>query len=719
VHTRRSFLASGIAATVATTFDLSRPLQAIGTRASRAAHAAQFEVGGPPLGAAAYWAFADWLQPAMDRLWNPAESAYTHDIRINASALVAHAGAAVGGHQGECRQDERARQLVHRLCQSPPYRPTPAGGPTRHPYPRSANQNHAPGFVSDIAEPDSDQHFTVDPQVARALYYAWLARHELALPPTTVASLVARVRSVAYSPFYRYPNIRLNQINFAAELYACAASMTDDSTLLRRDYRKQLTRFLDGATRKVRPWRIPNLGPSYNFHRNPFRRASNRQNIESAEYANIVLDVIYYYEQARRAGMTPLSTRQAGILRAWVARALPAYWTHGGYLNWDTGLYLYRWHLSRYWAWACRGLLAIASSQSFVDDDHRRWAKYIFDRSLALYARQSAHSEDDGREPGSALYGITTRFDHARHFELGRFQALAAEAVLRGLGDQASEQPPSMYCFDPSIGRLAVTTPHYNTAIVPASNGSFAYGGIELARLYDGSQRVVSHIGGSAPAGLGLIVRTRSGAIAAASQRVSRRLRPGRRPIRLVRSPAGPVRRGRRYPRRPYAGGFAELEAEGRAERDGVRFTSHYRFTADAIEIRWKVTRARTDPLFAEALLPSWGAAVLNVALKNGEEVRLGNPPDLASVELAAVRWFYIDSGRTESGYLAVPRGRPPAAFAYVLPVAAQYSNPQPGRSIALRLTPGSKWSEITFGIAIAPARTLEEAEAAAARLGA
>ena len=186
-----------------------------------------------------------------------------------------------------------------------------------------------------------------------------------------------------------------------------------------------------------------------------------------------MLDVIYYYEQARRAGMTPLSEGQARTLRAWVKRALPAYWTHSGYLNWDTGLYLYRWHLSRYWAWSCQGLLAIATSQNFVDDDERRWAKYIFDRSLALYERFTERWDDDRREPGSSLYGITTKFSEGRHFELARFQALAAEAVLRGLGDKPAEEPPPLYAFDPTIGRLTVTTPSYNTAIVAVSNGAF------------------------------------------------------------------------------------------------------------------------------------------------------------------------------------------------------------------------------------------------------
>ena len=448
-------------------------------------------VGTPPLTNAGYWEFADWLQPAMDRLWNESQNAYTTDTRINACALMTHSIAALEGHDGPARRDERARKLAARLCEAPPFR-APRGRPTRHANPRSETQVHAPGWVSSIARRDSSMHLSVDPKVARALYYAWRAREQLQLPPATVSLMVRCVRSVANSPFFRYPNIRLNQINFAAEIQACAVSMTDDPTLLRRDYRLQLTRFLRGAKRAVRPWRIPNLGPSYNFHRNPFQRAGVGQNIESAEYASIVLDVLYYYEQARARGMKPISVAHGRTLRAFVRRSLSAYWTHSGYLNWDTGLYLYRWHLSRYWAWSCQGLLAIASSKNFVRDDERRWAKYMFDRSLSLYERFTERWDDDRREPGSSLYGVTTKFSEGKHFELARFQALAAEAILRGMGDDPAVEPPPLYAFDPSIGRLAITTPTYNTAIVAVSNGAFPYGGIDIARWFDSRQRVIS-----------------------------------------------------------------------------------------------------------------------------------------------------------------------------------------------------------------------------------
>jgi hypothetical protein len=415
--------------------------------------------------------------------------------------------------------------------------------------------------------------------------------------------------------------------------------------------------------------------------------------------------------------MEPLSRSQARTLRAWVTRALPAYWTHSGYLNWDTGLYLYRWHLSRYWAWSCQGLLAIATSQNFVDDNERKWAKFIFDRSLATYERLCQRWEDDRREPGSSLYGITTKFSEGRHFELARFQALAAEAVLRELGDKPAEEPPPLYAFDPQIGRLTVTTPSYNTALVAVSNGAFPYGGIELARLFDSRQRVVSHIGGRGPAGMGIVVRAPNGSLVAASQRPRSVLQSGRRPIVLTRSPRGAVRKGLRYPRAPYAGRFGVLEANGLADRAGVRFRSRYRFGADRIDIGWKVTRSRTDALSADALFPSWESATLDVNMKSGQLIELTATGPVPHIDLAAVDYFFVDG--SEGGYVVMPRAAVPGAgvLVRVYQPAKQSSNPRPGPSLVLRLAQPSRWRELTLEVTIALARDAGEAAEVVTRL--
>jgi hypothetical protein len=709
--TRRTFLAKGAAAALgAAAIGALDPFEAL-ARPGPGVDAAAI-VGAPPLTNAGYWEFADWLQPAMDRLWSDAQNVYTNDTRLNSSALMTHAIAAFDGHDGAARKDARARLLAERLCEEPPMRIPKDGRPTRHSDPRSETQLHAPGWVASMANRDSSMHLSIDPKAARALYYAWRARDQLGLSPELVARMVRAVRMVANSPFFLYPNVRLNQINFSAELHACAVSMTGDPSGLRHDYRRQLMRFLRGATRPTSPWRIPNLGPSYNFHRNPFQRAGYKQNIESAEYANIVLDVIYYYEQARREGMSPIPDSYARTLRAWVRRALPAYWTHSGYVNWDTGLYLYRWHLSRYWAWCCQGLLALASSKNFVTENERSWAKFMFDRSLSTYERFTERWTDDRREPGSTLYGITTKFTEGKHFELARFQALAAEAILRGMGNDPAAEPPPMYAFDPSIGRLAITTPTYNTAIVPVSNGAFPYGGIDIARWFDSRQRVISHIGGRAPAAFGLVVKDARGNFVTGSQRPLTQAPKGRIPLILNKSPQGPITRVKRYPSSPHAGVFDTIETGGLIDRAGVRFRSRYVFATDHMHVSWQITRSRTDSLTAEATLPSWGDATLNAVLQTGAVVKLeGN----GSVRLADVRYFFIDG--EEGGYVVVPRLFPPTATAHVISPSKQSSNPRPGPSLTMRFATGAQWRDVALKVTMAPARTAEEAASIVARL--
>ena len=709
--TRRMFLAKGAAAALgAAAAGALDPFEAL-ARPGPGAQAVAI-VGAPPLTNAGYWEFADWLQPAMDRLWSGSQSVYTNDTRINSSALMTHAIAAFDGHDGRARNDERARLLAARLCEEPPLRIPKDGRPTRHSDPRSETQLHAPGWVASMARRDSSMHLSIDPKAARALYYAWRARQQLGLSDALVARMVRVVRSIAESPFFLYPNVRLNQINFPAELHACAVSMTGDPGLLRHDYRRQLVRFLRGAKRPTSPWRIPNLGPSYSFHRNPFQRVGYKQNVESAEYANIVLDVIYYYEQARREGMQPIPESDARTLRAWVRRALPAYWTHSGYVNWDTGLYLYRWHLSRYWAWCCQGLLALASSKNFVTANERRWSKFIFDRSLSTYERFTERWTDDRREPGSTLYGITTKFTEGAHFELARFQALAAEAILRGMGNDPASEPPPMYAFDPSIGRLAITTPTYNTAIVPVSNGAFPYGGIDIARWFDSRQRVISHIGGRAPAGFGLVVKDARGAFVTGSQRPLSQAPKGRIPLILNKSPQGPITRVKRYPSSPHAGVFDTIETGGLIDRAGVRFRSRYQFKTDHIHVLWQITRSRTDALTAEATLPSWGDATLNAVLQTGAVVKLAPG---GSVPLAQVHHFFVDG--SEGGYAVLPRIFPPNATVHVIVPSAQSSNPRPGPSISIRFATGAQWRDVQLRIAMAPARTAEEAAAIVGRI--
>ena len=60
--------------------------------------------------------------------------------------------------------------------------------------------------------------------------------------------------------------MRLNQINWPAELYANAALVTGDPELLRRDYRQHLRRFVRGVRHPLTKGGTTNLGRGYQFH---------------------------------------------------------------------------------------------------------------------------------------------------------------------------------------------------------------------------------------------------------------------------------------------------------------------------------------------------------------------------------------------------------------------------------------------------------------------
>jgi hypothetical protein len=534
--------------------------------------------------------FAERVAPA----WSPADGYYVSgspalDSRLNAAMLVVYATAARTGHTGPARDDARARRLAQVLTSSPPFFAGPAA-----PWPDP--MFHTPGWLGNLMPGYSVMDKAIDPKIAEGLAAAWQARAALQLDPVTTAAIAAEIPAVAAGSFFRFPNVRLNQINWPLELDAYAAQVSGDASLLRDEYRLQMDRFLtDGR----------NLSPSYRFQYLPQRPASHFINLDSAEYANIVLHFLAFYDEARRAGMPQPPPAEAASLRGWVRRVLFGYWTHSGMLNWDTGLALKRWMKGKTWAYAQQGLLAIASAARFqADPRYRGWAKDMFDRGLELGLTF----------PSSNLYGVRAR-RRARSDDLmfaARMAANAARAVDAGLGRMPAAEPPPFFAFDPDIGRLAVSTPSYSTAIVPVTRDAFQYGGIELARLLDGRGHPLSGIGGEPPNALGIVIRDRDGDELLASQRA------GTRPLTLTRGPHRP-------------GPFQVLEATGRRSAHGFTVTTRHRFTRDAIDETWTVKRRRGHGYANVVLqLPSWGptarpriAGPRRVVL-SGYEVRLG-----------------------------------------------------------------------------------------------
>ena len=648
-----------------------------------------------------YWAVADEVVRRLDRTWSDDEGVYSGggrviDVIYNAAMLVIHAVAASHGYAGPSRNDERARLLTARLLASPPYF---SGRTLPHP----DSMFHTPGWLGDLGTFDSPMDKAIDPKVSEALLAAWRARDVLGLDPAVAERARGAVDAVARGPFFRFPYVRLNQINWNAEMYACAAEMTGNPELLREDYRRHMVRWCRGVRKPLHHDWARNLSDSYRFQYQTTWKGS-KKNVDSAEYANITIHFLIWYETALRAGMRPLPGEDVALLKAWMARVQFGYWMHNGMLSWDSGLGFKRWMKAKTWGYALQGPLTIAVSPRFwLRPEQGAWAKYVFDRGLHQFA---VRCEDlpPRHLPPPHLYDVGAAYQGtgSRRLYVARMGANAVRAIVHGLGAFESSVPPPFYSFDADIGRLSVSTRRYGTAILARGGGALPYGGIELARLYDDAGVPIGGVGGRPPASFGVVVRRR----ATRARVLSSQGRPPSARVRLARSPHGAVSRVRRLPRSPDAGQFGPLEAVGTVSGHGAAITARHHFAADFIESTWTVELKRRG-LFAELLFPSWGgsAASITAVLADGTAVRLA-PGE--SVDAATVRFFHLAGPR--GGYvLRIPHATGPARAAHV---ARQPAAPRPGPTLIFQIP-----ATAPTRARIAPAATLDDARRVAARL--
>ena len=649
-----------------------------------------------------YFAVADEVVRRLDRTWRDDEAVYSGggrviDVIYNAALLVIHAVAAERGYSGPARNDERARAIAARLCESPPFF---SGRTLPHP----DTMFHTPGWLGDLDTFDSPMDKAIDPKVAEALTAAWRARDVLRLDPALVDRMRACVDSVARGPFFRFPYVRLNQINWNAEMYACAAAMTGNPELLRLDYRRHMRRWVAGARHPLHPDWARNLSDSYRFQYQTTWRFS-RKNVDSAEYANMTLHFLIWYETALRAGMQPLGEADLALLRAWMARVQFGYWMHNGMLSWDSGLGFKRWMKAKTWAFALQGPLTIAVSPRFwLDPRQGAWAKYVFDRGLGQFVERCADLPPRHLPPPH-LYNVGAAYQGtgSRRLYVARMGANAVRAVVHGLGALESAVPPPFYSFDADIGRLSVSTRRYGTAILASGGAAIPYGGIELARLYDDAGVPIGGVGGRPPASFGVVVRR----IAGRGRVLTSQGRPHGARVRLARSPHGAVSRVRRLPRSPDAGPFSALDAVGHVSGKGASIETRHRFAPDWIESTWTVTLKRRG-LFAELLFPSWGGAGASITavLRDGTDARLAPG---ASVDVSTVAFFHLAA--PHGGYALVFR-EGAAGLARAVSVARRPSAPRPGPTLVLPIRPGAP-----VRARIVPAATLERARELAGRL--
>ena len=669
----------------------------------------------PGLTDADYWTFIDGLLALVHDSWVDDQDLYgVGDTAFNSYLLYVHATAALAGHRGLARQDARARRLAARLCRHWPWFPGPNDPPPGTAARIARDQTHHHGWSPSMHGP-STMHVVIDTTVVRGLAQAWAAREALGLSPETRGLVRQRILLCANDGFYAYPALRLNQISWPIEIYAHAATVSGDPKLLRRDAGNQFRRFAAGIARPMPGMHSPNLGPGYRFHYLPQSSERTRSNLDSAEYALIVVQALRFYEQGLRAGMPALPTIYLRRLRAWVERALCGYWTHGGYLNWDTGLGFDRWHQGKKHGLAQLGILAIALSPRFHNEpEYARYAKYFFDRGVYRYG--AFVNDGGGRIPAAVAYGVTKTGALPTDDELwlARMACNAAIAIHHGLGAKPSQEPPPLYAFDPDIGRLAITTPRYSTAVVPVNHKAFPWGGVELSRLFDGDNRVAANIGGRVPAAFGVTVESRARGRTLNTQRADDYADPDRPRLRLTRAPRGTGRRLAAYPRRPYAGAFRALDAEGWTRSTFAAVRTRHRFRASYVETAWTVIprRAARGAHTVRAHFPSWGRDEAEIAV----HLRGGGVADGAGVDLRDIAWVHLRS--LDSGYVLVPQGPLPRGTTRLLRPSVQSSAPLPGPTLVFELLAGGRLRRLELTVRVAPVRRDEDAEKTAARLG-
>jgi len=625
-----------------------------------------------------YLEFMDMVCARLEERWSKVRGAYWptvggYSTLVNARMLQIHANAAAVGHEGPSRNDQRALSLVSVLLAGPaPWR-TEANSVTR-----KDKMFHLPGWTESLNDPNANMDKAVDPQVAEALTAAWRIADVLGMDGATAQQLIAQVSACARGKFFRYPGIRLNQLNWNSALYALDAELTGNPELLRDDYRKQLIRFTTYATRPELDEGTPNLGPGWHFSYLPNWPPTASYNLDAAEYANETIDAVRHYPQALAAGMTPLPSWSMGVLRSWAWRVLYGYWTHAGYLNWDTGLGAKRRYIGKVFALAQQGLLAIATTPTFqLNQTMAAHARWFFDRSLDLYQRWSEEDPSGLAPPVQFGDREHSQSEESQVLFAARIASNAAQAIHLGLADIPSHQPPSLWSFDPDSQRLAVSTPGYSTAIVVHNHKAVPYGGIDLCRLFDSQQRPVGSTAGEGIANFSSRVRDSGGEVLidthmgeSADMSVSARY-PGA-GVRRVGSGSAP------YPTLPYAGPMSSVRATGRVAAASAAIETEHELEPSSIQLRWKMSLPKDGSW--EVSLPSYGkqAQILLTRPSGTLELTEGQQP----VDLSGVRQIAI---KAQAGaYLVDTVGSPPSARLRVERVPPGSGASTPGPSLII-----------------------------------
>jgi hypothetical protein len=542
------------------------------------------------------WQLADAIAERLDDGWRPKLGAYDGEtgvaVRTNAMMLELLARAARANHDGPARDDARAIRLIELLTQPPVlvWRTKLKRGPAIFP--------HTPAFAAAYlpsAPERAPLHPSADAIVARALAEAWRARDALALDDAHRGLIRRAVGAVAGGAFYAKGRRAENQINWNADVLMADAEVNGRRGALDR-YRHQLiwfARFMPKA-----PYRggASNTTAGGAFHYwLPAPASANVNRTGTVEYANLVRSALGWYGEARAMGMPRLPGWALARLRRWSRQVVMGTWTHAGYLNWDSGLGARRKHLRQYWGFALDALIRGSRAGSIGGDPTTRgFARAVAARGVELFARTAW--DGTGALPGPTSFGAVNGFPSGTNNDATsplRF-AIAELERREELADVSPLRPRLVASHDLAAGRLAITTPTYNTAVLRAGTGE--EGGLEPTRLFDGRQRPLTVLQADAFVGPAPGLRLLRG-----SARVLADTQPGRDHGLPITSAMGvPAARVNRTDR------FASYVAVGRTGTKGARISVVHQFSPSGISTHYAVRRGQATRFVLR--FPFWGA---------------------------------------------------------------------------------------------------------------
>lgn len=538
------------------------------------------------------WSLPDRLIERIDGDWQKGRQVYLDrgsvSIRANAMLLELHAMAALAGHTGAARQDDRIPGLIRLFTTAPVY-------VTVTKIKRStASFPHTPAFES-VYRADSENaplHPSADAIIMKALATAWRARDVAGVPLEDAQRLQQVVGAVAHGSWYKAPSRAENQINWNSDVYQANLEVNGDRSNL-PDYRAHLKWFIDHADRRAYKGGSSNLSRGDGFRYLPQHDGGSANKVDTVEYANLVHSTLGFYSAAVRAGMRPLNSRQIAAYRAWSRHILFGTWTHGGYLNWDSGLGSARRHILQYWGFSLESLVRASGPGALLGTgDQRAFVRYVAEQGLDLFRRIGW----DGTGP----LPPATAFDAPNGFPSGtrsplitalRFANVAASLDVRLPGTVARVMP-NTYSHDSEFGRLAISTPSYNTAVIkPVAQGE---GGLEPSRLFDGTQRPLTVLGAGGFGGPAPGLRLQRGGATVLDDQPGTQIN-GRVPSISV---AGN--------RRNRAGTFGELSASGTVRTSKSSIQVRHTFERAGIETNYRVRRGKATSVTLR--MPVWGS---------------------------------------------------------------------------------------------------------------